>query len=624
MTESQCLNAEQPLETDGNVIAEKSQMKISNHFFIAAVLLLTFMAYFSTLGYDFVYDDQGQIVQNGFIRSWSSAPQYFTKHVWSHVHPDQAGNYYRPVFLLWLLVNRTLFGLSPFLWHFAVIAVHLLVTLLVYLLARRLVKDELTANMAALIFGLHPVHIEGVAWISGVTEPLLALFLISAFLFYMDWRDGKEDASGDGKIAFYKKPTIRLAASLFLYTLAMLEKETALILPMAVCGYEWIKNSGSSQDQGFTSRARQSLRRAIPFIAISVVYLVVRTIVLKGLGHTLSPLPLSTVVLTCPAVLWFYTRQLIWPARLSAFQDLEYVTSPGLVNFILPAAGVIAVGFGLWMFARKSEARERYALLIASLWLVLPILPVLNISVFGEGEAVHDRYLYLPSIGFAIIVAVALRRLDFGRAKLFGRPVAHVAAAILIALAFSFITLSQHVHWATDLALFQHGLAYVPHSRIAKTGLANEYSKRDQYDDAITLYKEVIERNPTYWVAPNNLGCTYMKMGDFKNAEIYLVRGIEIRPTEPRQYLNLSVTLQAQARLDEAERAIRQAIDLQPDGYGFHYQLGDVLNAQGNLQAALEEFKTEVNNNPRLIQAQMEVASLEERLAAGNSGAKSQ
>ena len=538
------------------------------------------------------------------------------------MHPDQAGNYYRPVFLLWLLINRTLFGLSPFLWHFGVIAVHLLVTLLVYMLARRLLKDELTASMAALIFGLHPVHIEAVAWISGVTEPLLALFLISAFLFYMDWREGRAGASGDGAVAFHKKPTVRLVASLFLYTFAMLEKETALILPMAICGYEWINNSGSSPS--FVKRARQSLMPALPFIALSIVYLAVRTIVLKGLGHPLSQLPVSTVVLTLPAVLWFYIRQLIWPARLNAFQDLELVTSPGFTNFFLPAAGVAVVAFGLWMFARKSEERKRRALLVACLFLVLPILPVLNISVFGEGEAVHDRYLYLPSIGFAIIVGAALRHLDFGRAKLFGRPAFQVTAAILIALVFSLLTLSQHVHWATDRALFEHGLAYVPHSRIAKTGLANENSKDGRYDDAIVLYKEVIERNPTYWIASYNLACTYMKMGDFENAETYLTRGIEIRPTEPSQYLNLSVTLQALARLGEAERAIRYAIELKPEGFGFHYQLGDLLNAQGNLQAALDEFKIEAKNNPKFVKAKLEIADLEARLAAGNSGGKSQ
>ena len=602
--------------------AEKSQAKISNHFVIAAVLLLTFMAYFSTLGYEFVYDDQGQIVENSVIKSWSFAPQYFTKHVWSHVHPDQAGNYYRPVFLLWLLINRTLFGLSPFLWHFAVIAVHLLVTLLVYVLARRLLKDELTAIMAALIFGLHPVHIEAVAWISGVTEPLLALFLISAFLFYMDWREGRENAQGNDKIALHKKPAIRLAASLFFYTLAMLEKETALILPMAICGYEWINSASSSQS--LIHRARQTLMRAVPFIAVSFVYIVVRTIVLKGFGHALSPLPLSTIILTCPAVLWFYIRQLIWPARLSAFQDVEYVTSPGFTNFVLPVAIVAVVALGLWMFARKSEARKRRALLVACLWLALPILPVLNVSVFGEGEAVHDRYLYLPSIGFAIIVGVALRHLDFGRAKLFGRPAVHVAAAILIALVFSLVTMSQHVYWVTDMALFQHGLVYAPHSRIAKTGLANEYSRRERFDEAIKLYKEVIERNPLYWVAPNNLGCTYMKMGDFQNAETYLKRGIEIRPTEPSQYLNLSVTLQELARFEEAEQAVRYAIELRPNGFGYHYQLGDVLNAQGKLEDALDEFKTEVNNNPKYIKARMEVADLEARIAAGNSGGKTQ
>ena len=619
MTESLSLNTEQAIEPDRKVIAEAPRLKVSNHFVIAAVLIVTFMAYFGTLGYQFVYDDQGQIVQNSFIRSWSSAPRYFTEHVWSHVHPNQAGNYYRPVFLLWLLINRTLFGLNSFWWHFAIVAMHLLVTLLVYVLARRLVKDELTACMAALIFGLHPTHIEAVAWVSGVTEPLLALFLIPAFLFYLDWRESREEkterAPDDRVIALYKKPAIRLAGSFVLYTLAMLEKETALVLPMVICGYEWIKSSDPSRN--FLGRARRILMRVAPFIALSIGYLVVRAIVLKGLGHTLSPLPLSTVVLTWPAVLWFYIRQLVWPVRLSAFQDLEYVTSPGFMNFVLPAIGVVAVAVALWMFARKAETRTRRTLLVAFLWLVLPILPVLNISVFGEGEAVHDRYLYLPSIGFAIIVGVAFRSLNIGRAKLFGRSAVQMAAAVLITFALVFVTSSKHVYWASDMDLFKHGLTFVPNNRIAKTGLANEFSKREQYDDAVTLYREVIERNPDYWVASYNLGCTYMMMGDFPNAEVYLNRGIEIRPLEPRQYLSLSVTLQEMARIDEAERAIRYGIELNPDGYGFHYQLGDVLNARGNLQAALDEFKVEVANNPRFKQAWQQITDVEARLAAG-------
>src|SRR5205085_1082795 len=98
--------------------------------------------------------------------------------------------YYRPLFNLYLLVNYQLFHLNPAGWHLLLVLWHLLVTLLVYRLARRLLKDEGGALTAALIFGVHPVHIESVAWISGVTEPMLAVFFLGALLGYLRWRDG--------------------------------------------------------------------------------------------------------------------------------------------------------------------------------------------------------------------------------------------------------------------------------------------------------------------------------------------------------------------------------------------------------------------------------------------------
>lgn len=600
-----------------------SRFSLSQHKAIIIVLALTLLAFIGTLSYQFVYDDKGQIVENPFLGSWQYMPRYFTEHVWSHVHPNGTGNYYRPIFMLWLLINRTLFGLNPVWWHLATVVVHLCVTLLVYRLARRLMKNDLVAGIAALIFGLHPVHIEAVAWVSGVTEPLLAILLIPAFLFYLDWRD-RQDAKtnpldGQEAVVLPKQPTLRLVASLLLYGLAMLAKETALVLPMLIFGTEWISRANASQP--FIQRVRRGLVRVLPYLALTVVYLVARTLVLRGLGHSLSHLPLSTVLLTWPAVLWFYLRQLIWPLRLSAFQDLDYVTSPGLWNFVLPAICVIAAAFGLWMFVRRTDAEARRTLLIASLWLVLPILPVLNISIFSDGEAVHDRYLYLPSIGFALIVGVAFRHLDLGRAKLFGRSAIQTAAVLFITLAFGFVTVNQQIYWASDLLLFQHGITFVPDSRIAKTGMANVLSERGLYDDAIALYKEVVARHPDYWVASHNLGCTLMNTGNYQEAETYLLHGIELRPTEPIQYITLSVTLQERQSLPEAERAARHAIELKPEGYGFHFQLGDVLKAQGNLRGALEEFKNEVAYNPNFARAHDQIVEVEARLAAGDSAA---
>jgi protein O-mannosyl-transferase len=593
---------------DGQAAPTGRAFAMSHRAVVVLALVLTFVAYAGTLGYNFVYDDKSQIVQNPKITSWKLAPLYFTEHVWSHLQTKVMGNYYRPVFLLWLLINNTLFGLNAVWWHLATIAVHVAATYLVYLLARRLSKDAVIATIATLIFGLHPVHIEGVAWVSGVTEPLLALFLIPSFLFYLNWRESRPDAR------FY------FAASVALYALAMLAKETALALPVIILIYEWIHGSAVTIHDSKIRRALLSLKRVTPYVAVTIVYLVARAAVLRGLGHAQSSLSLSTLVMTWPSVLWFYLKQLFWPADLSVFYDVPYVTSPGLANFALPLIGLAVFSMGLWLMWRRLEEGDRHSIAMALAWLILPILPVLNLSVFAEGETVHDRYLYLPSIGFAIIAAIALRRLNFGGAKLFGQPAIQSVLVLIIALALGVSTSSQHIYWASDLVLYHHGASVAPDSRIAKTGLANELSERGYYDEASKLYKEVVDRHPTYWTAVKSLGCNFMRLGKYEDAAAYLSRGIEMRPIEPTQYLSISVALQELKRMPEAERAIRQAIALLSNGYGFHYQLGDVLKAQGNLEAALEEFKVEVANNPDFSQAREQIADLEARLSARASG----
>src|SRR5689334_11696653 len=127
------------------------------------VLGLTFLVYADSMRYEFTYDDRGQIMENEDLTAWRHAGHAFTKHVWwRSQHPDEKGTYYRPLFNLYFLANYQLFHLNPMGWHLLLIIWHMLATLLVYLLARRLLKDEVTALVAALLFGLHPVHIEAV------------------------------------------------------------------------------------------------------------------------------------------------------------------------------------------------------------------------------------------------------------------------------------------------------------------------------------------------------------------------------------------------------------------------------------------------------------------------------
>ena len=171
--------------------------------------------------------------------------------------------------MLWMFVNYMLFGLNATWWHLTTILVHLGATFMVYLLARRLLKDQWTALITALIFGLHPVHIEAVAWAAGVTEPLLALFLIPAFLFYLNWRES--DSSTETRLAAKRKRRKWLGASLAFYAVAIFEKETALVLPMLVFVYEWIYSGGESQKISFAARVRNCIKVAAPYLALSVV-----------------------------------------------------------------------------------------------------------------------------------------------------------------------------------------------------------------------------------------------------------------------------------------------------------------------------------------------------------------
>jgi 4-amino-4-deoxy-L-arabinose transferase-like glycosyltransferase len=165
-------------------------------------------------------------------------------------------------------------GLNPVWWHLVSIGLHLLATFLVFLLVRRLTRDEILAGGSALLFGLHPVHIQAVAWISGVTEPLLAIFFLSAFLCYLKSREQRGEQN--------QRPVLWFAASLSFFVLAILEKETAVVFPALVFCYEWVFSSVSeNKNKEEPGKRPNLLMRALisvsPFIAITVLYLSIWT-----------------------------------------------------------------------------------------------------------------------------------------------------------------------------------------------------------------------------------------------------------------------------------------------------------------------------------------------------------
>jgi hypothetical protein len=346
-----------------------------------------------------------------------------------------------------------------------------------------------------------------------------------------------------------------LVVALVLYALALLSKETAVVLPALVFAYEWLYAPGKKP---WSARLRASLMSAAPFVLVTGAYLLARAQALGGVAHKTVNLPGNTALLTIPSVLWSYVRLLMAPIGLSVFYDTPYVTRVGMRFFVWPLIGVaLAVGVLLWWWRRSRSPLVAFA----SLWMLLPILPLLNLTVLPMGDFIHDRYLYLPSVGWAMLVAVALAQLD--TRQILGRPTGQVAALGLAAV-MAFATVAQSVPWANDLLLYYHGMTVAPNNDLPRNKLAASLVQRGMYSEGIRLYQVVLANDPDYWYANYRMGYAQYKTGQYPEAERYLARATELHGT-PDEFYYLGLAQMKQGRTDAAAKSLGEAIRLQPD-----------------------------------------------------------
>jgi Flp pilus assembly protein TadD len=280
---------------------------------------------------------------------------------------------------------------------------------------------------------------------------------------------------------------------------------------------------------------------------------------------------------------------------------------------VLPLLGCGVAAAVLIIASRKSRVAA-----MASLWLALPLLPPLAaIGLFSHVDLAHDRYLYVPSIGFVILVALLLRRIpskgvartpssafanrgdDDGVLRTLPASSNQIIPALILAAVFAVLTVMQSIPWANNLLLYYRGVQTAPHSALARSHLGTEMMARGDLFDALRLYREARDLSPDDWAANFVLGFACFQAGRYVEAEQPLRDAIRIAPRNGNQYLYLGLALMNLGRLDEAEASVRQGIAASPPNIpGFHYGLGLVLQKKGQLAAARDEFNAELNIDP--------------------------
>ncbi len=589
--------------TDKNISAMNDLLSDSRALFL--IIASTVLVYANSLSGAFVFDDTKQIAGNPALRSWSNIARAFTSDVWAFqrgtLTKDIPPPYYRPLFTAYLTINYHLFGLWEPGWHLMNLLVHTGATVAIYFLLKRLSGDRIIAAIAALIFGLHPAHVESVSWISGIPDPLAALFYAPSLIWYVRYRT-------DGEKKF-------LVVSVIAYGLSALCKETPLALPLVFIAWEFTR---AQPKRSFKTRVHETISQLIPYALMAGAYLLLRFSVLGRLSWKhpfMAQVPDYAIWMTVPYVVVSYLRHLVAPFYLSLIYGTSFVTSATDPRFLLPAGILLFVAVLLWVYRKKLSGD----LCVALALIVAPLLPVLNLRVFHFEYIVQDRYLYLPSIGFCYLVAILIMRLSRRQARL----AAILAGAIVIAFGAS--TIAQNRVWHDAVALWQRAVYYSPASWSTHYNLGLAYLNLKQNDDAlaqlaaakllspreptvlnnfalaqnavgqkaeaIATVKQALAIDPTLLEAHNNLGAFLFDQGSYADAQREFSTVLAHDPSSVSARFNLGRTLAAMGQQTAAIKTFEEVLQLAPNDAEAHYQLGLSYAASGRMNDAVSEIQ---------------------------------
>jgi tetratricopeptide (TPR) repeat protein len=612
--------------TDSGFFDALGNLRPSRTIFLICVLSL--LAYANSLGGDFVFDDTDQIVENQDIRSWDNLGRAFTTHVWAFREKPQALRvpipppYYRPLFTILFTVEYQLFGLWPQGWHLVSLLLHILCSVGVYYVLLLLAKRKGVAVLAALLFAVHSIHVESVSWISGVTDPLFGVFFLASFYLYLKYRAEHRRA--------------QLVWSLVMFGLSTLSKETALSLVLLIFCTELIEaapdNSSSrgTSTTGFTGKLTRAALRTSPFLGVAVLYLIPRFLVIGGVAwdnpHTYKG-PFINVLLTIPSVVCSYFLHLAWPVNLSITYFTSFETSITSPRVLFPAFALLGSLICLWAYRKRISKEAWYGLA----FLIIPLLPVLDLRKLSVEYLIFDRYLYLSVVGWVFLIATGLaglaeqeqRRVKAaGGTSLLKRPSLSSATAVALILLLTAATAMENASWANAYSLwsqaarvrpdfwvthYNSGLALYDVKRYSESrdaltkaaalapdeptifnALGQAHTALSETSLAIENFKHAVEIDPEMFESINNLGTIYFNLGNYRSAEQYFKSALALRPQATDFHYNLGLCYSRQGRTAEAIPELETALKWAPDDVGVLYELGMAYESAGRKDDALK------------------------------------
>lgn len=453
------------------------------------IVLVTFATYFPVLNNEFLsdWDDGIYVVDNPNLKAVDS---HRLASVLKQTFTDYSNGHYHPITNLVYAIEYKLFGMDPMAFHGVNLFIHLLNSVLIFFFVFQILKDYIIAFLTTILFAIHPMHVESVAWISDLKDLLCTLFYVAALYVY---------------VKNYKSPNVHRNIKLWLfYLLALMSKAMAITLPLVLILFDF-----------YTERkiTKKSILSKLPMIFLSVVFTYVSILAQKSndaLGD-MDAIPFYYRICFASYALMMYILKLLWFGDLSAFYNYPFLTEGKL-----PLIYYLSVLFPIILFFVIAKTKwNKYLLWFCAVFFVLTIFPVLQLVPAGN-VIIADRYTYFPYLGLFIIISVFVSEMVQNWLMISSKVVLLIAIFFIAIAAYS--SYSRTKVWNNSNTLWDDTINKNPQAALPYNNRGVLAFKKGDYDKALSDFNMVLQLNPKYVSAHYNRGLSLIRLNRFKES----------------------------------------------------------------------------------------------------------
>lgn len=581
----------------------KSELK-KDALFCAFIALFTFCVYLQVLRSDFItLDDPEYVTSNPRVRAGLSWENLW----WAFSHSSSAE--WHPLTMVSHMADCQFFGMNPKGHHTTNLLLHIINVILLFGLLRSMTKTFWPSALVAVLFAIHPLNVETVAWISerkGLLSAFFGIISLWAFVLYAKSREGQstgtsvpamglgfgpksqpetdphDKASGKAFLNALRSPAYLV--SFVALSAGLLCKPMLITWPFVMLLLDfWPLRRLQFQHPKVISRDLVSLVvEKLPFFFLSFLSCAVAVVVGKSWGalSTAAQAPLTDRLANSVAAYCGYIQKLFWPRKLSI--DYLFVADRPVFQIVGALSALLVITVVLF-----TQWKRRPYLPTGWLWYLGTMLPVIGLVHFGN-HFMADRYAYLTTIGLLIGVVwftseVAVK---FVSARL---PILLLSVAIPLACAVG--TRHQLEYWANTETLFKHALTVDPKDFVAFSNLGFYYDTHGKVAEAEQCYRQALSLNPSSTFAMEKLAAILVSQGNTQQAIDICQRALALDPGMADTHCTLGLAFAKRGLRKEALDEYEAAIRIRPDFAPAHYNMANILSAQGRFVEAATHYK---------------------------------